>query len=197
MSESYLDSGVVFPPFKTHYTVLGVRAAAWPRILAVLAVGVVAFLLLGALTVEAQEQTNASERASAKHELVQMRDAVKEVSSASAAAGTEELAKLDGPEETKRLAAQGESKGIKATTTDNQIAEMVPAEKTVEKEAIDPVMRLFLLVVLPTLATLMWHMEFPPGWSLDSEAKRIRKFSKRQRFAVSRKRTWLHGDGED
>ncbi len=34
MADSYLDSGVVFPPFKTHYTVLGIRAAAWPMTLA-------------------------------------------------------------------------------------------------------------------------------------------------------------------
>lgn len=197
MSESYLDSGVVFPPFKTHYTVLGVRAAAWPMMLACLLVCALLFVVLGTIQVDATEQMSAAEKSSAKHELVELRDAAKEISQAAAAAGTEDVSRLDVSSETRELASQASAKGITAKTTDTELAAMVPADKQVKKDAIDPIMRLFLFVVLPFLAVFMWHVEFPPGWSLSSELKRIRRHSKRQRIVVSRKREWLYGKEVD
>ncbi len=197
MAGSYLDSGVVFPPFKTHYTVLGVRAAAWPMMLACLLVCALLFVVLGTIQVDATEQMSAAEKSSAKHELVELRDAAKEVSQAAAAAGTEDVSRLDVSSETRELASQASAKGITAKTTDTELAAMVPADKQVKKDAIDPIMRLFLFVVLPFLAVFMWHVEFPPGWSLSSELKRIRRHSKRQRIAVSRKREWLYGKDAD
>lgn len=192
--ESYMDTGVVFPPFKTHYTIMGVKGSCWPRILIVLLVGTMLFFILGAFTVPGTEKLSTSERAAVRTELTTMQEALEEVQSAAGAAGTTDWTKLDVSSETLQLAQDAQDAGITTDMSAEELEGMIPETKEVEQERFPAVSRFFCCVLIPFLIAFMWHMEFQNGWSMHSETKRLNKYRKRQRFAVSRKNTYLYGE---
>lgn len=192
--ESYMESGVVFPPFKTHYTIMGVRGAHWPRILVVLAVGCLLFVLLGTFTVEGEEALSTTERATYSSELQGMQESLAEVQAVAGASGTSDWTKLDVDEETLSGAQQALSLGITTDMSKDELDELIPEGKEVEVEQFPAIGRLFGCVLIPLLVIYMWHMEFQNGWSMHSETKRLNRYRKRQRFAVSRKNTYLYGE---
>ena len=188
--------GVVFTPWRRDYTVLGVRLRCWGPVLAALAAGVALFLALGLPTVEVERALTSSEQAAALAELQELREAVASYEQAAEDAGTWSMQALGLDEEEQALVARARELGISADATDTELGYLVPTETTDEEARFDAVTRAFVLVVLPTGAAYVWHLQLGHGWSMSEEFGRFRAFAARQRvYATGRRRYVERGCG--
>lgn len=192
--ENYMEGGVVFPPFKTHYTIMGIRGVYWARILVVLGIGTLLFFFLGMFSVQTEQSLSMTEHSTYSSQLREMQEALGEVQSAAGAAGTSDWSKLDVDSETLELAEQAKTLGVTTDMDKAALESFIPETKEVQGERFPVLQRLFACILIPFLVVFMWHMEFQNGWSMHSETKRLNKYRKRQRFAVSRKNTYLYGE---
>lgn len=191
---SPLNQGIVFPPWKKHRTIRGIRGSNLKKVIAVVVVSLILFGLLGLVKTTGEVELSASERTIAQQQLVELKSAVTHYETLSEEADTTDMEELGLEEEEIARIEEAQKKGITAKTTNEELSRMVPETKTEQTELFPTVPRLFVVFLLPTLLTIMWHFEIGHGWSMSSAYKDFKRFRKRQKYYASYRKHYLYGD---
>ena len=199
--------GVVFPPWKKFFSVMGIKGSKIPVVMITFVLGIGLFFLAGSFMVTVDDELTILEKNTYQRSFQNARTAMqtqnKYYQAELQARGVAEQnltveqsneinsavsAKLTSDE--KDNISTAKSYAITKDTTDAQLEQIVPKTKEVQKERFDAIPRAFLCMVLPTVLVWIYHLDLK-GFTLASEFKRVRQFRKRQRFYISKKFDYL------
>lgn len=173
----------VFRPLKRGFSVFGLTLPAMAKVGSCTALALLVALLLGIPTAPTTERIPETERARQAAQLEEMRDACAEAQQRADALGVQ-VSDIDLDEEDAELIRGAESAGIGPDTTNGEIDEMVPLERTADRPVFGPV-RYLVLGGVGFLLSFGWNFNYARGASVSTEVRRAVDFLGSQRVYTS------------